>query len=824
MYRLFRLSVVLAVALFVSGSASAQIPTTFDLRDVGGVNYVTSVKSQQGGTCWTFGAMAAIEGNLLMTGAWAAAGETGEPDLAEYHLDWWNGFNQFFNEDLDPPSGGGLEVHMGGDYMVSTAYLSRGEGAVRNIDGQSFGTAPARWLESYHYFYPRVVQWYVAEPDLSNIDVIKQAVMDFGVMSTCLCYSSSFMQGFIHYQPPGSTELPNHGVSIVGWDDTLTTQAPDPGAWIIKNSWGSGGGLDGYFWISYYDKWCGQEPQMGAVSFQDVEPTQYDKFYYHDYHGWRDTWDGCSTAFNAFTSTGDHSVEAISFFVAEDGTGYEIRVYDTFTGGQLQDLLSTETGTVDHIGFYTIDLQTPIIFSEGDDFYVFIAFTGAGQPYDRTSDVPVLLGASYRTIVESSASPGESYYFEGGVWKDFYDWPDNPYPGTGNFCIKALARNAGLTVDPETDFLSSGDSGGPFVPSEKTYTMSLVGPDAIDFEIKMNPVVDWLDMDGSATGTIPPGTTVDRTFSLTAAADTLLNGVYVTTISFTNTTSQLGNTSRGVVLVVGPNSIVYEWTLEEDPGWEIEGDWAFGVPTGQGGEHGCPDPTSGHTGTNVYGYNLDGDYPNNLDEQHLTTGSINCSGIYNTHLMFWRWLGVESSEYDHAYIRVSTDGINWLTVWANPAEELSDGEWVQEVYDISSYVDNCYGFYLRWTMGSTDPGWRYCGWNIDDIEIWGAGTVGIESGGILQPFVSLSQPAPNPFSSSTTLVYQLPHAGHAVLSVYDLSGRLVSVLDQGDRPAGAHSIVWDGSDGNGYRLASGVYFLRLESAGQIATRKAVVVR
>jgi Peptidase family C25/Propeptide_C25 len=164
--------------------------------------------------------------------------------------------------------------------------------------------------------------------------------------------------------------------------------------------------------------------------------------------------------------------------------------------------------------------------------------------------------------------------------------------------------------------------------------------------------------------------------------------------------------------------IMLEENMDTDPGWTTESDWGWGDPTGQGGEYGSADPNTGFTGNNVYGYNLNGDYPNDMyNTEYLITDSFDCSDASEVNLSFQCWLGVEQDDYDHASIDVSNNGgSSWQSLWSN-TDTLEGGSWELWEFDISSMAAGYSNVKIRWGMGETDVGWRYCGWNIDDVVV-----------------------------------------------------------------------------------------------------------
>jgi len=101
-----------------------------------------------------------------------------------------------------------------------------------------------------------------------------------------------------------------------------------------------------------------------------------------------------------------------------------------------------------------------------------------------------------------------------------------------------------------------------------------------------------------------------------------------------------------------------------------------------------------------------------------------------------------------------------------------------------------------------------------------ASLTGVEEAPVALPTgFALTQNYPNPFNPTTTIQYSIAKTGMVELRVYDMLGRMVSTLVQGEQTAGAHSVVFHAS-----HLTSGVYFYTLKSGGMATTRSLVLLK
>jgi len=108
-------------------------------------------------------------------------------------------------------------------------------------------------------------------------------------------------------------------------------------------------------------------------------------------------------------------------------------------------------------------------------------------------------------------------------------------------------RSAQLGVRPAGGLATSGNAGGPFKPAKVTYTLSNSGGAKLSWQ--GTTTSNWLSL-SATNGTLAAGARTTVTVTINANANSLAAGTYTNTISFTNLTNALGNTSRSVSLVV----------------------------------------------------------------------------------------------------------------------------------------------------------------------------------------------------------------------------------------------------------------------------------
>jgi len=89
---------------------------------------------------------------------------------------------------------------------------------------------------------------------------------------------------------------------------------------------------------------------------------------------------------------------------------------------------------------------------------------------------------------------------------------------------------------------------------------------------------------------------------------------------------------------------------------------------------------------------------------------------------------------------------------------------------------------------------------------------------------ALYQNYPNPFNPTTAIKFEIPDQGLVNLSVYNLLGQKIRNLVGEVKPAGVHSVEWDGTDELGNPIPSGIYFYRMTSTGFSDIRRMILMK
>jgi C1A family cysteine protease len=314
-------------------------------------------------------------------------------------------------------------------------------------------------------------------------------------------------------------------------------------------------------------------------------------------------------------------------------------------------------------------------------------------------------------FLRNSWGPG---WGEGGYMKIVYNCSLVGY----NALYVDYPGSANMDVTPTANLSITGPVGGPFDPPGIVYTLTNSGALPVSYSVAYT--ASWLSLT-NASGTLPGNSSLDVAVSLDPSTYSMPAGRYSDTLVFTNFTNHRGDTTRSIGLQIGEPVPMLTFTLDSDPGWATQGEWAFGQPTGQGGgwPRGYPDPTSGATGQNVYGVNLNGDYSTQYGGPYfLTLGPLDLRQANTPIVKFQRWLNTDCQPYVRAMIQASANGTTWTQLWANSNKLIRENAWSLHEYTLPPEMGFCPTVYVRWGYQIFQNAMAFSGWNIDDVEIW----------------------------------------------------------------------------------------------------------
>lgn len=249
--------------------SDALLPSTYDLRKVGN-GCVTPVKTQFTSNCWIYAGIACLESHLLLKGLVADSSDE-YYDCSETHVTY-SMFTEGATYGRVPLSD--PDMTYAGTKETFLAYLARGLGLVAECIDPEVTVSRGSYLinrdvavsinKARKYMVSGIK--YISNPQgmlpyTQFLDEVKESLVNNGEVGIVMKWEDAYYDSSTHafYCPQNAPG--NHMVTIVGWDDSysqtnfgnLSVQPSSDGAFIVKNSWGTGFGDAGYFYLSYED-------------------------------------------------------------------------------------------------------------------------------------------------------------------------------------------------------------------------------------------------------------------------------------------------------------------------------------------------------------------------------------------------------------------------------------------------------------------------------------------------------------------------------------------------------------------------------------------
>lgn len=336
-------------------------------------NSVPALRNQGNtNTCWAFASLSALE---------ASKDIEDKRIFSADHLIYQNPFGKTFEA--------------GGSYVVTMAYLLSWKGPVYEERDSFDGVLEENVESDLHVQEIRQI-----EP--KDYDAIKKFLYLYGAVESSLYVdfdeymveSDYYNHEYNSYCYTG-TEISNHDVVIVGWDDHYSAEnfvgdVESDGAFLCQNSWGEEFGDMGIFYVSYEDVNIGSY----GVSYSRIESADnYDRIYQSDLCGFtaqigyqqEEAWFA-----NVYMTEEAAMLRAAGFYSTGKNTEYEIYIVSDFEDkNSFKQKRYLCNGFLEDAGYYTIDFPEPVLIEAGNEFAIVIKINTENSEYPVAIECPV---------------------------------------------------------------------------------------------------------------------------------------------------------------------------------------------------------------------------------------------------------------------------------------------------------------------------------------------------------------------------------------------------------------------------------------------------